>query len=129
MLVVIGNLLWFILGGGIVAWAGWVITGILLAITIVGIPFALAAWRIARFAAFPFGKDLVDVEDLGESRILGTGLANLLWIILAGIWLTIGHVVAGVGFCVSIVGIPFALAHFKLAAISFAPLGKKIIYR
>ncbi len=52
MLVVIGNLLWFILGGGIVAWAGWVITGILLAITVVGIPFALAAWRIARFAAF-----------------------------------------------------------------------------
>lgn len=129
MLVVIGNLLWFILGGGVLAWAGWVITGILLAITVVGFPFALAAWRIARFAAFPFGKELVDAQAAGGRRIIGTGVANFLWIILAGIWLTIGHVVAGIGYCVSIVGIPFALAHFKLAAISFAPLGKKIIYR
>ncbi len=123
----LGNLLWFIFGGGFVAWLAWLLTGLLLAITIVGFPFAVAAWRISGFAAFPFGKDLVDARIVGGTRIIGTGLANLLWILFAGIWLTIGHALAGLGYCLTIIGIPFGLAHFKLASISFAPLGKRVM--
>jgi len=62
---------------------------------------------------------------VGEGRILGTALANLLWVVLAGIWLTISHIVAGISYCLTIIGIPFGLAHFKLASVSFAPLGKR----
>ena len=126
-LALLGNILWFVFGGGIVAALSWLLTGLVLAITVVGIPFAVAAFRIAGFAAFPFGRELVDARAVGEERILGTGLGNLLWIVLAGIWLTIGHVFLGVGYCLTIIGIPFGLAHFKLASVSFAPLGKRVV--
>lgn len=123
----LGNILWFIFGGGFVAWLAWLFVGLLLALTVVGMPFAVAAFRIAGFAAFPFGKDLADARLIGETRLPGTGLANLLWILLAGIWLTIGHAMAGLAYCLTIIGIPFGLAHFKLASISFAPLGKRAV--
>ena len=121
------NLLWFIFGGGIFAAALWLIAGGLLALTLVGLPFAVAAFRIAGFAAFPFGRRLVDAELVGEQTLLGTGLVNLLWVVLAGVWLAIAHVVAGLACLTSIVGIPFGLAHFKLAGICFAPLGKRTV--
>jgi len=127
MLVLLGNLLWFIFGGGLFAWLAWVLLGCVLAITVVGIPFSVAAFRIARFAAFPFGKRLVDAEAVGEDRITGTGLANVLWLVLAGLWLAVAHVLTGISCCLSIIGIPFGLAHFKLAAVSFAPLGKRVV--
>lgn len=123
----IGNLLWFVLGGGFFAWLGWFIVGIIFAITIIGIPFAKAAFRISVFAAFPFGRELIDGRLLGNDRILGTGLINFLWCILAGFWLALGHALAGLGCCITIIGIPFGLAHFKLAQVSFAPLGKVIV--
>lgn len=119
------NLLWFTIGGGFFAGLAWLAVGFLLAITIVGLPFAFAAFRIAGFAAWPFGRTLVDIRDLGERPIVGTELANILWVIFAGIWLWIGHVLAGVGYCTTIIGIPFGFAHFRLAAVSFAPLGKR----
>lgn len=122
-----GNLLWFLLAGGIFAWVFWMLTGLLMAITVIGIPFALAAFRIAGFAAFPFGRELIDVRLIGEKRLAGTGLANILWILLAGVWLAISHALAGLACLVSIIGIPFGLAHFKLAAVCFAPLGKKAV--
>lgn len=125
----LGNLLWFVFGGGIIAWVLWVFLGLLMAITVVGIPFAKAAFRIAGFAAFPFGKELIDVRLIGEKRIIGTGFVNLLWVILAGLWLAISHALAGIGFCITIIGIPFGLAHFKLAGVCFAPLGKKPVSR
>ena len=118
------NILWFVFGGGFLAWILWVLLGCLLYITVIGIPFGVAAFRIAGFAAFPFGKELVDSRDLGDSRITGTGLANFLWIILAGIWLAISHIIAGVSLCLTIIGIPFGFAHFRLAGVCFAPLGK-----
>lgn len=121
----IGNVLWFILGGGFFSWCAWMLAGVLLAISVVGLPFAFAAFRIAGFAAFPFGRTLVDARDVGESRVPGTGLANTLWVIFAGVWLWIAHALAGVAYCITLIGIPFGLAHFKLAAISFAPLGKR----
>ena len=118
------NILWFVFGGGFVAWILWMLLGGLLFITIVGIPFAYAAFRIAGFAAFPFGKELVDSREIGETRIIGTSLANFLWIILAGIWLAVSHILAGISLCVTIIGIPFGFAHFRLAGVCFAPLGK-----
>jgi uncharacterized membrane protein YccF (DUF307 family) len=119
------NIIWFIFGGGLISWILWVLLGSLLFVTIVGIPFAYAAFRIAGFAAFPFGKELVDSREMGEKRVVGTGLANFLWIILAGIWLAISHIIVGASLCLTIIGIPFGFAHFRLAAVCFAPLGKK----
>ena len=115
------NILWFVLGGFAAALA-WLLFGVLLACTIVGIPFAVAAFRIANFAAWPFGRTLVNVEQ----TIPGTGLANVLWVVLAGVWLWIAHVIVGIGYCLTIIGIPFGFAHFRLAAVSFAPLGKRV---
>ncbi len=123
----IGNILWFIFGGGLIACILWFLFGAVMAITIVGIPFAKAAFTIASFSAFPFGRQLIDVRNLGGQRIFGTGLANFLWIILAGIWLFLAHLSAGIASCLTIIGIPFGLAHFKLAFVSFAPLGKRIV--
>jgi uncharacterized membrane protein YccF (DUF307 family) len=123
----LGNILWFIFGLGFLACIGWALCGLLLCCTIVGIPFGIAAFRIAGFAAFPFGKDLVDARLLGEGRILGTTLANILWVLLAGLWLAISHIGAAITCFISIIGIPFGLAHLKLAMVSFAPLGKRTI--
>ena len=123
------NILWFILGGGFFAGLLWVLTGTILILTIVGIPFGYAAFRIAGFAAFPFGKELVDARIVGEERVVGTSLANVLWIVLAGIWLAISHVLAGIGLCLTIIGIPFGFAHFRLAGVCFAPLGKRAVSR
>lgn len=123
------NILWFIFGGGLVAWFLWVVLGALLFLTVVGIPFGFAAFRIAGFAAFPFGKELVDSRVLGEERVMGTGLANFLWIILAGIWLAVSHILAGASLCLTIIGIPFGFAHFRLAAVCFAPLGKRPVLK
>ena len=123
------NIIWFVFGGGIVAWFLWVVLGGLLFLTVVGIPFGVAALRIAGFAAFPFGKELVDSRMLGEERLVGTGIANFLWIILAGIWLAISHILAGASLCLTIIGIPFGFAHFRLAAVCFAPLGKRPVLK
>ena len=125
----VGNLLWFVFGGGLVAWLLWVSVGLLMALTIIGIPFAKAAFRIAGFAAFPFGRELIDGRLIGEKRITGTGFVNFLWVVLAGLWLAISHALAGIGCCITIIGIPFGLAHFKLAGVCFAPLGKKPVSR
>ncbi len=123
--MIILNILWFIFGGGFFAWLLWMFLGCVLMLTVVGIPFGFAAFRIAGFSAFPFGRKLVDVRDMGQERVFGTGLANFLWIVLAGIWLALSHIIAGVSLCLTIIGIPFGLAHFKLAMVCFAPLGKQ----
>ena len=121
------NLLWFVLGGGWAAGLLWLLTGVILMITVVGIPFGWAAFRIAGFAAFPFGKELVDARVVGEERIAGTSFANILWIVLAGIWLAVSHILAGIGLCLTIIGIPFGFAHFRLAGVCFSPLGKRTV--
>lgn len=121
------NILWFIIGGGLIAALLWLLAGALLFLSIIGIPFGFAAFRIANFTAFPFGRELVDAELVGEEAITGTTLANILWVILAGIWLFIGHLSAAIALAVTLIGLPFAWAHLKLALASFAPLGKRII--
>lgn len=124
----VGNLLWFLFGGGLFACLGWAILGLVLCCTVIGIPFGIAAFRIAGFAAFPFGRELVDARLLGEKRLTGTTAANVLWVVLAGVWLAIGHVLAALtcfGAFFVVFPVLFGLAHVKLAAVSFAPLGKR----
>ena len=121
------NIIWLVIGPGVVCFMFWVVAGALLVITVVGLPFAVAAFRSAGFAAFPFGRKLVDAEEVGDERIFGTGIANLLWFILAGIWLAVFHFLVGIFYCITIIGIPFGLAHLKLAQVSLAPLGKRTV--
>lgn len=127
-LALILNVLWIVIGPGIAGLLFWGIAGIVLAITIVGLPFSFAAFRIARFAVLPFGQRLVRAEALGEGRVPGTALANILWFILAGIWLWIYHVVVGIALCLTIIGIPFGIANFKLAGVSLRPLGRRATF-
>jgi len=123
----VGNLLWFVFGGGFIACFFWFVASVIFAITVIGIPFAKAAFRISVFSAFPFGRELIDGRLVGNERMTGTGIVNFLWCIFAGLWLAISHAILGVFCCISIIGIPFGLAHFKLAQVSFAPLGKVIV--
>lgn len=123
------NILWFVFGGGFFAGILWLLTGGILMLTVVGIPFGVAAFRIAGFAAFPYGKELVDARAMGEERVVGTTLANILWVVLVGIWLAVSHVLAGISLCLTIIGIPFGFAHFRLAGVCFAPLGKRAVIK
>ncbi len=124
------NILWFIFGGFISGLA-WLLAGLLLAITIVGLPWTMAAWRIAGFSFAPFGRHVVPRHVLTGRGDLGTGalgfLMNVVWVVLAGWWLALHHVVLAVGLAVTIIGIPFALQHLKLALISFAPIGQEVV--
>ncbi|HEX3917739.1 MAG TPA: YccF domain-containing protein [Caulobacteraceae bacterium] len=115
------NILWFILGGFISGLA-WCLAGVLLAITIVGLPWSGAAFRIAGFSFAPFGRHVV-ARETGPLGCLG----NAIWVVLAGWWLALHHVVLGLALMVTIIGIPFGLQHLKLALISFAPLGQTVV--
>lgn len=116
------NLIWLIFSGFWMAIL-YLLAGALLFITIIGIPFALASWRIAGFALWPFGRTAVPRRDAGAASCVG----NVLWLVLAGWWLALGHLITGVILCVTIIGIPLGLANFKLIPISLAPLGHEIV--
>jgi len=126
------NVLWFICGG-LVTGLGWLLAGVLLAITIVGLPYAGAAWRIAGFAFWPFGKEIVSREILTGRHDLGTGPLgcglNVIWFVLAGWWLALGHVVVAVAEAITIIGIPFAIKDLQLAHIALAPIGREVVRR
>lgn len=116
------NLIWLVLSGFWLACA-YLIAGLILFITIIGIPFAIASWRIAGFALWPFGRTAVPRPGAGAPSCVG----NVLWLVLAGWWLALGHVITGVILCVTIIGIPLGLANFKLIPISLTPLGHEIV--
>ena len=124
------NILWFIFGG-FISGAAWLLAGVLLAITIVGLPWSAAAFRIGLFSFAPFGRHVVPRQTVSGRGDLGTGplgfLLNVVWVLLAGWWLALQHVVLAVGLAVTIIGIPFALQHIKLALISFAPVGQTVV--
>ncbi len=119
------NVLWFILGGWAVA-LSWFFGGLILAITIIGLPYVPGIWRIAIFAAFPFGYEMISVPK-GVAGSAFSGILNLIWLILAGIWIALGHILTGLLLCLTIIGIPFGVAHFKLAGAAFMPVGKDIV--
>ena len=126
----IGNVLWFILGGALMG-LGWWLVGLLAFVSIIGIPFGKACFVIGQFAFFPFGKEAVNREDLSNNGDIGTGIfgvfGNIVWFILAGVWLAIGHVVSAAACFVTLIGIPFGIQHLKLAGIALAPIGKTIV--
>ncbi|MCQ0017960.1 YccF domain-containing protein [Actinomadura madurae] len=102
---------------------GYVVAGIICCVLIVTIPFGIAAFRIAAFTLWPFGRTAVPKRSAG----LGSTLGNIIWIIVAGWWLALGHLVTGVLLCISIIGIPFGVANFKLIPISLTPLGHEVV--
>ncbi|TQM81435.1 uncharacterized membrane protein YccF (DUF307 family) [Saccharothrix saharensis] len=116
------NLIWLVLSGFWLA-VGYVVAGVVCCVLIVTIPWGLAAFRIANYALWPFGRTVVDRPGAGAPSLLG----NVIWIVVAGIWLAIGHVVTGVLLCVTIIGIPLGVANFKLVPVSLMPLGKEIV--
>ena len=124
------NLLWMIFGGIWMA-AGWLIAAVLMAITIVGIPWARAAFNIASYALLPFGRKAVSRAEYLGSDDIGTGplgfLGNVVWLVLAGWWLALGHLITALILAVTVIGIPFAWAHVKLAGLALWPIGKIIV--
>jgi uncharacterized membrane protein YccF (DUF307 family) len=115
------NILWFVFGGWI-SGALWLLAGVILAITIVGLPWTPAAFRMAGFSYGPFGKLVID-RDAGPASLL----LNILWLLLAGWWLALHHLVIALAQAVTIIGIPFAWQHVKLAGLALAPVGKAVV--
>jgi uncharacterized membrane protein YccF (DUF307 family) len=130
MLRVLGNILWFVLGGVVMGLAWW-LAGLLALITIVGIPWARSCFVIGSFAFFPFGKEPVNRRDLTGRDDIGTGvlglIGNIIWFIFAGIWLAIGHLMSALACFITIIGIPFGIQHLKLAMIALAPVGQTVV--
>jgi uncharacterized membrane protein YccF (DUF307 family) len=127
---VVLNLLWLVFGGVWMAFA-WIVAAVIMAITIIGIPWARAAFNIASYTLLPFGRKAVSrAEYLGTDDI-GTGplglVGNILWLVLAGWWLALGHLVTAFLLAITFIGIPFAWAHLKLAGIALWPIGKMIV--
>ncbi|MEU5695757.1 YccF domain-containing protein [Actinosynnema sp. NPDC020468] len=116
------NLIWLVLSGFWLA-VGYVVTGIVCCVLIITIPWGLASFRIANYALWPFGRTVVDRPGSGAPSVIG----NVIWIVVAGIWLAIAHAVSGVALCVTIIGIPLGIANFKMIPVSLMPLGKEIV--
>jgi len=124
------NVLWILFGGLWMA-AGWVIAAVLMAITIIGLPWARAAINIAWYTLLPFGQKAVSRAEYSGRENIGTGplgvLGNIVWFVLAGWWLALGHLITAVMLAFTIVGLPFAWAHLKLAGIALWPIGREIV--
>ena len=119
----IGNLLWIILGGGIFLLLEYLVGGVLLCLTIIGIPFGLQCFKLAFAALLPFGKEITDRK--GSSGCLSL-VMNIFWILFGGIWIALTHLVFAVLCAITIIGIPFAVQHLKLLSLSFTPFGKEV---
>lgn len=119
----LGNIIWIVFGGLLLA-IEYFTAGIALCLTIVGIPFGIQAFKIGIFSLCPFGQKSIDVDY--DSGCLTT-IMNIIWIFIGGIWIALTHLVLGILFCITIIGIPFGLQHFKLMTMSFTPFGRNIV--
>jgi uncharacterized membrane protein YccF (DUF307 family) len=130
VLTLLLNVLWIVTGGLWMA-VGWVIAAIILAVTIIGLPWARAAFAIAGYTLLPFGYRVVSRAELTGRPDLGTGplgtLGNLVWLLLAGWWLALGHVITAIPLAITIIGLPFAWAHLKLAGLALWPIGRSVV--
>jgi uncharacterized membrane protein YccF (DUF307 family) len=124
------NILWIACGGLYMA-AGWVIAAVIMAITIVGLPWARAAFNIAGYTLLPFGQKAVSRAAYSGREDFGTGpfgmLGNIVWLVLAGWWLALGHLITAIVLAITVIGIPFAWAHLKLAGLALWPIGKMVV--
>ena len=116
------NVLWLVFGGGLVLAAGYAVAALICFVLVVTIPFGVASLRLAVYSLWPFGRTLVSRPGAG----VASGIANILWVVLAGWWLALGHVAAGVALCLTVIGIPFGIANFKLVPAAFWPLGRAV---
>jgi uncharacterized membrane protein YccF (DUF307 family) len=117
------NILWLIFGSGLLLAIGYGIAALICFALIVTIPFGVASLRLAGYALWPFGRTVVSRPDAG----VASGIANILWVLLAGWWLAMAHITAGVALCLTVIGIPFGIANFKLVPAAFWPLGRQIV--
>jgi uncharacterized membrane protein YccF (DUF307 family) len=124
------NLAWLICGGAVLA-AGWLLASVVMAVTIVGLPWARGAFNIALHTLLPFGTRAVARDRLTGREDWGTGtaglLGNVIWFVFAGWWLALGHLISAAGLAVTIVGLPFAWAHLKLAGLALWPVGRAVV--
>ena len=118
----IGNILWMVLGGFIIS-LYYALVGLIFCITIIGIPFGMQLFKMAGLALWPFGHDVTPGANDGGCLSL---IMNVIWIVLGGIEIALMHVTLGIGFCITIIGIPFGLQHFKMALLALVPFGKEI---
>jgi uncharacterized membrane protein YccF (DUF307 family) len=127
---IILNILWILIGGAWMAF-GWLVAAVIMAITIIGIPWARAAFNIAVYTLMPFGSRAVPRDMVTGVPDTGTGplgvIGNIIWFVLAGWWLALGHLITAIFWAITIIGIPFAWAHLKLAGIALWPIGKVIV--
>lgn len=130
MINLILNILWFLLGGlqmGLVWW----LYGLIAFISIIGIPWGRSCFVIGMLSFWPFGKEAVDREELTSVKDIGTSIlgsiGNIIWFLLAGLWLAIAHLILALLYCITIIGIPFGVQHFKLASLALLPIGKTIV--
>jgi uncharacterized membrane protein YccF (DUF307 family) len=119
---VIGNIVWLVFGGLIMA-LGYLLAALIMFILIITIPFGLQALKMASFCLWPFGRTLVKRPEAGAPSLIG----NVLWLILCGWWLALGHLVTGIAQCLTVIGIPLGLASFKLIPVSLWPFGQEIV--
>ncbi len=124
------NLLWIVCGGLWMA-AGWLIAAVIMAITIIGLPWTRAALEIATYTLLPFGHTVVPRETYTGYAGIGSGplgvVGNLIWLVVAGWWLALGHLITALFLAVTIIGLPFAWAHLKLAGLALWPIGKTVV--
>jgi uncharacterized membrane protein YccF (DUF307 family) len=116
------NVIWLVLCGWWMAIL-YFLAGIICFVLIITIPFGIAAWRIAGYVLWPFGRTI----ELRRNAGVGSAIGNILWIILIGWWLAIGHLTSGIALCLTIIGIPLGIANFKMIPISLLPLGVRIV--
>lgn len=116
------NVIWLVFGGLWLA-LGYALVALVMFILIITIPFGIASLRIALFCLWPFGRTIIRRADAGAGSLIG----NVIWILLAGWWLALGHVITGIAMCLTIIGIPLGLANFKLIPVSLTPFGREIV--
>lgn len=119
----LGNIIWVVFGGFFI-FLEYLVAGLLLCLTVVGIPFGLQAIKLAQLALWPFGKHL-EYMDYAPGCL--STVMNILWLLIGGIWIALSHLAFGILFAITIIGIPFASQHFKLAGLALTPFGRRIV--
>lgn len=116
------NIIWFVFSG-FWLWVAYMLAGVICCVLIITIPWGIASFRMASYAAWPFGREVVDKPTAGIMSVLG----NVIWILAVGWWLVLTHIATGIALCLTIIGIPMGFANFKLIPVSLMPLGRRIV--